>query len=168
MPTINWDRLQVVIVHDSIEGNGRKLAETLQHQFEQNGATVTVDHVSNIDPESIAEYSPDLVVVGAAVRAFHVSSNSRKWIRDLAKKSKSSKTEIPFGAVFLTHAMPNMMCKGYGGRLRNLMERMSAAKRVYPQWLSGRVLGQKGPLEDSAESNFLSHASDILGWMSKN
>jgi menaquinone-dependent protoporphyrinogen IX oxidase len=163
-PKIEECSVKVAIVHDSQAGNGERLAHTMREAFEASGATVTVGHVKDIDPESIVAEEPDLLVVGAAIRAFMTSRTSKRWIRGLSRSLQATKSTVRHAAVFVTHGLPVDKAAGWGRRFRKRLDRMPRVEKVYPDWLSGRVVGQLGPLQDGAEETFRDHAEKLLEW----
>jgi sulfite reductase alpha subunit-like flavoprotein len=156
--------VKVAIVHDSQAGNGERLANAMREAFESTGATVTIGHVTETNPGEIAAEGPDLLVVGAAIRAFMTSRTSKRWIRELGKKLRADKQSIGHAAVFVTHGLPVKTADGWGQRFRKRLDRVSRIERVYPDWLSGRVVGQMGPLQEGAEETFRGHAKKLLEW----
>lgn len=65
--------MKIAILHDSQAGNGERLAAVMKEAFEQAGAEVTVAHVTRLEPDTVAAEQPDLLLLGAAIRKFHVS-----------------------------------------------------------------------------------------------
>lgn len=155
--------MKVIIIHDSHYGNGAKLAESMRASFEHSGATVSVHHVKEADAAKIVADRPQLCVVGAAIRAFQLSPTIKRLFAELRKATGKS-GRIPHGVVFLTHALPDRLTKGWARRLRRAIEGSRAFEYVYPDWLSARVVGQEGPLEDGAIERFAGHARELLEW----
>jgi flavodoxin len=156
--------MKVAIVHDSQAGNGEKLATAMKEGFEAAGATVIVGHVEKLDPKEVADANPDLLVVGAAIRAFHTSPSSKKWLSGLDRALKDSGKTVGHAAAFVTHGLPKDKANGWGKRFRRKVEKVPGVQAVYADWLSGKVMGQTGPLEDGAEEAFRAHADTLLGW----
>lgn len=50
-------------------------------------------------------------------------------------------------------------------RLRRRLECAKTVPKVYPEWPSGTVVAQRGPLEDGSEERFREHARELLEWM---
>ena len=157
--------MNICIVHDSKQGNGKKVAEAMKGIFEASGAEVAMGHVTELSAEAVADVEPELVVVGAAVRMFQVSKASKRWLHQLDRALKGQSRTIAHGAVFLSHAMNATACRGWGGRLVRRMERTGSITHVYPQWFSAHVLAPEGPLEDGTLAAFEEHAKVLLTWM---
>lgn len=153
--------MKVWIVHDSNLGNGEILAKTLGKTFEKD-MEVSIGHVKKIDPAKVVADSPDIVVVGAAVRAFMTSFSSKKWIRKLHKELQKANKSVKIGATFLTHAMPKKMVEGRGKRLNNLLAKSPNVATVYSEFLDGRVVATEGPFEDHVIGEVEKHAAEIL------
>jgi flavodoxin len=159
--------MTVAIVHDSKAGNGEKLANAMKEAFEAAGSEVVLGHVETLAPTEVADAQPELLVVGAAIRAFHTSPSSKKWLAGLGTALKKSGKTIGHAAAFVTHGLPRDKAEGWGKRFRKKVQRTSGVSDVYPAWLSGKVMGQDGPLEDGAEEAFRNHATALLEWANK-
>jgi menaquinone-dependent protoporphyrinogen IX oxidase len=156
--------MKVAILHDSQAGNGERLAETMKEAFEGAGASVTMGHVKSVSPESVAKENPDLLIVGAAIRAFHTSTTSKQWLKRLGDALRATDNTIGHAAAFVTHGLPKDKANGWGKRFRKRLEKVRGLTEVYPEWLSGRVVEQMGPLEDGAEDAFRGHARTLMEW----
>ena len=154
------------IVHDSAYGNGEKLAQTMAKILEKD-MKVEISHIKNITPEKVVADSPDMIVVGAAVRKFVTGGASKKWIRNLHKELEKANKEIKFGATFLTHAMPINWISGKGKRLDNLLAKSPKVGKVYPEFITGRVAGMEGPFGENVLEEVEQHATEILKWIKK-
>ncbi|MGC9781356.1 MAG: hypothetical protein HZR80_19095 [Candidatus Heimdallarchaeota archaeon] len=156
--------MKVWIVHDSQFGNGEKLAKTLGKILEKD-MDVEISHNKNITPAKVVADSPDVIIVGSAVRAFMSSGASKKWIKKLHKELMKANKSIKCGATFLTHAMPFNMIEGKGHRLNKLLANNPAIDKVYSQFLSGQVIGQEGPFKDEVIPEIEKQAAEILKWI---
>ena len=96
--------------------------------------------LEEIDPAKVVADSPDIVVVGAAVRAFMTSFTSKKWIRRLHKELKKANKTVKVGATFLTHVMPEKMVAGRGNRLNKFFAKSPNVTTVYSEYLDGKVV----------------------------
>ena len=137
--------MNITIIHDSQIGNGKKLAEKLAAEFESRGARVVVGHRTELTPEQVAANPPDLIVVGAAVRAFVTSPPTKQWISALGTALKNRDAKIPHAAVFLTHVMPDALVEGRIRRLKRSLSGVEGIGEVYSDWLSGQVQKIPGP-----------------------
>jgi menaquinone-dependent protoporphyrinogen IX oxidase len=135
--------MKIWILHDSQLGNGKLIAETMQKAL-QPSAEVHLGHVKQTDPKQVAEEKPDVVIIGAAIRAFSTSSSSKSWIRQFKKEVSSLNYVVPYGAVFLTHALPKKIANMWGKRYQKIIRGPEFAK-IHPEWLSGWVDGQNPP-----------------------
>ena len=153
-------KMKVWIVHDSQLGNGEKLAKTLGKTFEKD-MEVNIGHVKKIDPAKVVADSPDIVVVGAAVRAFMTSFASKKWIRQLHKELQKANKAIKFGVTFLTHVMKEEWIQGRGKRLNKLLRKSPTIVNTYSECLYGKVVAPEGPFEDNVLGDVEKHAAEI-------
>lgn len=156
--------MKVCIVHDSQAGNGEQIASALRQSLEADGHSVSVGHVSTTDPAGLVSDPPDLLVVGAAIRAFTTSPATKRWLRGLGRALTRGDGAIPHAAVFLTHGLPLDKASGWGERLLARAERTRGIGSVYPRWLSGQVVEQLGPLEDGTLERFAGHARELAAW----
>ena len=157
--------LNVLIVHDSKFGNGENIAEKIREEFEKTDSSVKMGHVRDTSSLPKIEEFPDLVIVGAAIRMFRVSSASKKWLKQLDKRARKGGATIVFGAVFLTHGLKETSIQGFGSRYLRLMQNMKSFHYVYPVWLSGQVEGQEGPLLEPVLPNAKKFAQSLEKWM---
>jgi menaquinone-dependent protoporphyrinogen IX oxidase len=140
--------MNICIIHDSQQGNGRELAAKLASEFESRGAQVVVGHSTEVPPEQVADNPPDLLIVGAAVRKFMTSPPVKRWISRLAAKLGAGDAKIAQAAVFLTHVMPDEMVQGRVKRLQRSLSKVEGIGEVSSEWLSGRVKAVTGPFID--------------------
>ena len=159
--------MNVLIVHDSKFGNGEQIAEKMRAEFEKTHSSVKIGHVRDLSSLPTIGKFPDLVIVGAAVRMFRVSSASKKWLKQLGKTARGNGSTIIFGAVFLTHGLKETSIQGFGRRYLRFMQNLRSLDYVYPDWLSGQVEGQEGPLLESVVPNVLEFAQSLAKWMSE-
>ena len=160
-------RVNVLIVHDSKFGNGEQIAEKMRVEFEKTHSSVKVGHVRDLSSLPTIGKFPDLVIVGAAVRMFRVSGASKKWLKQLDKSARKSGSTTIFGAVFLTHGLKETSIQGFGGRYLRFMQNLRSLHYVYPDWLSGQVKGQEGPLLESVLPNVKLFAQSLGQWIAE-
>lgn len=156
--------MKVAILHDSQAGNGERLAQAMKEELEGAGAAVTMGHVTSVSPEAVATEAPDLLIVGAAIRAFHTSTASKRWLKSLSRALRANGHTIGHAAAFVTHGLPKDKANGWGNRFRKRLTKVRGISEVYPEWLSGRVVEQMGPLEEGAEEAFRNHARALMEW----
>ena len=135
--------MKIWILHDSQLGNGKLIAETMQKVLESS-AEVHVGHVKQVDPKRVADERPDVVIIGAAIRAFSTSLSSKNWIKRFKSQINDLNYVVPYGAVFLTHALPKKIANIWGKRYHKAIQGSEFAK-IHPEWLSGWVNGQNPP-----------------------
>jgi hypothetical protein len=135
--------MRVVIVHDSLYGNGEKLALLLKDAFPAQGE-VEVAHIRDVSPEGLAGEPPDLLVLGAAIRKFLGGAASRKWLSSL-KAALGGRT-IAYGAGFLTHGLPSSRIQGWARRYQKALQQSGVFSEVYTELLTAKVADVQGPL----------------------
>ncbi|MBN2155221.1 MAG: hypothetical protein JW776_04205 [Candidatus Lokiarchaeota archaeon] len=135
--------MKVWILHDTQLGNGKLIAETMQNAL-KSSADVHIGHVKQVDPKKVAEGKPDVVIIGAAIRAFSTSASSKNWIKRFKQEIRKLNFTVPYGAVFLTHALPKKIANLWGRRYHKTIKGPDFNK-IHPEWLSGQVRGQNPP-----------------------
>ena len=78
--------MRILIIHNSLHGNGKLLAETLKKSVGELGDEIIIAHNKDVDPRIVARAPPHLLIMGTAVRAFRVSRASKKWLKSLNKE----------------------------------------------------------------------------------
>ena len=154
--------MKVWILHDSVDGNGEKLAETL-------GATLTktkvkIAHISNVTPEEVIGDKPDGLFVGTTLRKFQLNSASKKWLKDLKVVMDKEDFILEFGVSFLIHAMPRFFAKFWGDGFDNHFNRIRFIS-TYPEWISGRIQKEGGTFFEGELEKVKKIGKDIDKWM---
>lgn len=158
--------MKLWILHDTVLGNGKKLSEEFAHEF--TNWDINIGHVNKTDPKIILNDNPDLLIVGAAVRAFSISPNTKKWIKNLQAAGVNHANKLKFGAVFLTHSINKAKIGRKGERLKKRLADTGIIDRVYEHWISGRVIGQTYGFHDGVVEDVKKIAHEIQEWMKKN
>lgn len=156
--------MKIWILHDTKFGNGKKLAELFAQNFSA-GNEVNIGHVKEIDPTTIAQNPPGVLVLGGAIRIFRGAPASRKWLKSLDKALASSGKMIPFGTVFLTHGLPTDKIQGFASRYLKKMQKSAAITKTYPKCLTGRVQGQEGPFQEGVIDDAAKFIEDFKNWI---
>lgn len=154
--------MKSVILHDSRTGNGRKIADTIAGVFREKGIDVRVVHYSEIQADELAAYAPDLLVVGTAVRAFSLSAKSKQWLRAFGRALGAQGTSVAYATAYMTHALPVEKAGSWGRRFQRRLARIPGIKNVDPEWHSGRVVAQAGPLEEGTVERFRDLAERLV------
>lgn len=157
--------MTICIVHDSEQGNGRMIAEKMGSVFESLGATVIVGHRSETTPERVVSESPDLLVIGAAIRKFMTGPASKRWMARLAVAARDNGGTIPRGAVFITHLMPEPMADRRAQRFIQSVTSYNAVREFHPGWFSGPVKKMLGPLVEGTLEAAEVHARTLFDWV---
>ena len=128
---------------------------------------MTVGHERTLTPVHALSYSPDLLIVGAAVRKFALSPVTRRWIAALGTALSSRPEEArPRAVTFITHALRATTTERKGQRLLTRLRTALGAERVHPQWISARVIGQAGPFHEGVEAAVMKEIDAVLRWVS--
>lgn len=154
--------LKAAIVHDSRTGNGNQIAQAIAQVCRDAGAEVRVGHYSELDATEIADFAPDFLVAGSAIRAFMLSGVSKTWLRSFSRELRRTGGTVRQGVAFVTHGLPRDKADFWGRRFRRRVASIPGIAAVDPEWHSGRVLGQEGPLEDGTIDRFRELARRLL------
>lgn len=151
-------------MHDSVYGNGKRVAERLAEKLSQI-SSVFIGDVKNLTPDQVAKENPDGIIFGSAIRAFQNSINLKKWFKTYCKIVKRDNKIADFSAVFVTHASSiNFMGKLGDNAVKTLQQSM-IFRKVYPEWFSVQVIGQQGPLASGELEKFDEISSRLAQWI---
>ena len=156
--------MKVQIMTDSQFGNGKKLAETLKNKFPNEFEVKTAD-VKDVSPEFVAEYGPDVIILGGAIRAFMSDRKSKSWLKELNGIMKQSGKKIKYGTGFLTHAMPTDKVQGYAKKYLDKIGSFSEVEKKYSDLLTARVKTQKGPIFSEEMEKAEKYIEDFINWL---
>ncbi len=155
--------LKAWILHDTRFGNGKFLAEFLKNEFPEK-SEVKIGHVKEVSPVLIANDSPDILVLGGAIRMFRGDPASKKWLKKLNKILMEKGVTIRFGTGFLTHALPTDKIQGFGKRFLKRIKNASKIENTYPKLLTVRVKSQEGPIYNEELKKAREFAEEFLKW----
>ena len=155
--------MNICIVHDSVLGNGERLANAMRERLNSAGHTAIVGHERTLTPAHALASSPELLIVGSAVRKFSLSPVTKQWIRALAAELERSDLR-PRAAIFITHALRRSLTERKADRLQRRLVSVLGEEAVYPEWISARVTGQAGPFVKGAEAEAMTKVDAIVQW----
>jgi menaquinone-dependent protoporphyrinogen IX oxidase len=156
--------MKVQIMTDSQYGNGKELAETLKSKFSNEFEVNTAD-VKDVSPEIVAEFQPDVIILGGAIRAFMTDKKSKSWLKKLNGIMKESGKKIKYGTGFLTHAMPTSKVQGYAKKYLNAIGKNSEIEQTYSELLTAQVEGQKGPIFPEEMKKAENYIENFVAWL---
>ena len=157
--------MTICIVHDSELGNGERLSSAMRDRLQSAGHTVTVGHERTLSASHTVASSPDLLIVGSAVRKFSLSPVTKRWIDDLRRELSSLPAEArPRAAIFITHGLKPTTTDRKGQRLLKRLRSAVGPDHVYPNWISARVSGQEGPFRDGVEAAVMEEIDAVVDW----
>ncbi len=151
---------------DTKFGNGKMLAEALKKEF-SNEDDVNIADVKDVSPKRIAEDTPNVIILGGAVRIFRGGPKSKKWLTELNKTLEKSGKKIQFGTGFLTHAMPTDKVQGYAKKYLNKIDEESRIERTYSKLLTARVKSEKGPIFPEEMEKARGYIKEFINWIQK-
>jgi len=156
--------MKVQIMTHSQFGNGKNLADTLKSSF-PNEFEVNIADVKDVSPKIVAEFGPDIVILGGAIRIFMSDRKSKSWLKKLNRLMKESGKKIKYGTGFLTHAMPTEKVQGYAKKYLNKIGSFSEVEKIYSDLLTARVQGQKGPIFSEEMEKAEKYIQDFINWI---
>ncbi|MCF2144533.1 MAG: hypothetical protein K9W42_12605 [Candidatus Heimdallarchaeota archaeon] len=157
--------MKIWILHDSRFGNGEKLAEQLAEVFKKKSFEVKIGHVKAVKPAQVAQEAPEGLIIGAALRMLMASPASKRWLRKFNREQKKRQQTVNFGCCFLTHLWKKEQCTLQGKRLVKALQKATTIKKVFPEWLSGRVVKAKGPLTKETITTIQEFGEKVLSWI---
>jgi flavodoxin len=158
--------VKVLIVHDSKFGNGKKVAKTMAEVF--NEAYIKIGHNRDISPKAAVEFSPDILILGNAVRMFRMSRSARRWLKKLDKALMKSGKVIPFGICFVTHMRPVAKIGSHARKFHNYMMHVESILQVYPDCILAQVTEVEGPLRSGVLDEITRQTLSFIKWTEKN
>jgi flavodoxin len=155
-------KMKVWIVHDSKHGNGKRIAEIFGKTFEND--EVKISHIKHIKPKEVVKDSPDVLVVGCAVRIFRISG-SRKWLNKLQQVLKKSSHKIDFGICFVTHARDLDKISKHTDKFYELLKEGNGITKIYPEYLLCQVEDIEGPFKPGVIENAVKFSNTFQKWI---
>ncbi|MHA1746254.1 MAG: hypothetical protein ACTSWW_09655, partial [Promethearchaeota archaeon] len=154
---------KIWIMHDTQHGNGKILAELLAKEFPSD-YDVSVGDVKTTPATTVAQETPELLILGGAIRKFQGPKQTIKWLKTLSEELTKLNATIPYGAGTLTHMMPPDATHGYRKRFLKNVAQYPAITSWHGEFLSAQVKGIKGPLLEGEFEKAKQFIKDIMAW----
>lgn len=122
-------------------------------------------YIKNTAPEMVANDSPDVLIVGTAVRIFMISPVSKKWLRKLKGQLNKNKKSIKYGISFVTHVLDFDKIKNKGNRFNESLKKGNVIANVYPEWIDGQVKTAEGPFKEGVIERIEKECKEISKWI---
>ena len=158
--------MKVLLVHDSKFGNGEKVAKSIVKAFD--GAEIKSDHNKKIKPKDAVEYSPDVLIIGNAVRMFRMSGPAKRWVKKFNRILQKQNKVIPFGICFITHMRPIEKIESHLVKFHNYLMDLESIKHVYPEYILAQVEDIEGPLKSGVLTEIEEQSSILAKWIDDN
>jgi menaquinone-dependent protoporphyrinogen IX oxidase len=155
--------MKVWILHDTKFGNGKQLAEFLGSEFPQEDE-VKIGDIKEISPAMVAEDTPDVFILGGAIRMFRGAPKSKKWLKKLNKSLRKIDHRVKYGTAFLTHGLPTDKMQGWGKRYFKKLNKVSMIENVYSSLLTARVKEVEGPIIPEEMQKAKEYIHDFIQW----
>ncbi|MHA2249776.1 MAG: hypothetical protein ACXAD7_05410 [Candidatus Kariarchaeaceae archaeon] len=155
--------MKIFAVHDSKFGNGEILAKTFGQVF--NGDEVRIAHHKKISPKDVVKASPDVLIVGTAVRIFRISGSSKRWLKKLQKLLQKSNQTIDFGICFVTHMRDVNKISSKAHEFHALLKNRGTITHIYPDLILAQVQDIEGPLKEGVLDNISKVSDDVINWI---
>ncbi len=150
-------------MHDTQHGNGKALAELMAKGF-PSSYDVTVGDVKSTSPLTVAQDSPQLLILGGAIRMFQGAPQSKKWLKELSGELTKTNTTIPYGAAFLTHMLSASKVRGYAKRFLNKLTKSATIDQSYNDCLLARVKEMEGPFVEGELEKSQKFVEQVVAW----
>ena len=158
--------MKVLLVHDSKFGNGEKVAKSIVKAFD--GAEIKSVHNTKIKAKEALEFSPDVLIIGNAVRMFRMSRSAKSWLKKFNRMLVKEKRVIPFGICFITHMRPIEKIERHLIKFHNYMMRLGSINIVYPEYILAQVEDIEGPLKSGVLTEIEEQSSVLVKWIDDN
>ncbi|MHA1730027.1 MAG: flavodoxin family protein [Promethearchaeota archaeon] len=139
--------MKISIIYDSKFGNNKKVAESIAKHLKSNN-DVTVGYAKDINPISLVEKNPEVIIFGGPIHADSPSQTIKKWIKKFDRNLSNNNKKIKKSAAF---AVRLRECN-VDYKWRKIIKDLSIYNGFYSNILDLKVIGTKGPLEENAES----------------
>ncbi|MHA2169938.1 MAG: hypothetical protein ACXAB7_08600 [Candidatus Kariarchaeaceae archaeon] len=149
------------IVHDSKFGNGELVAKILGSVID---GEVKVGHNKEISPRSVVEASPDLLIIGNAVRMFRMSSSSKRWLKKLHTLMRKKNKTIKFGCCFVTHMREPDKIEKHVIKFHDYFRNMDCMVNVFPEYILAQVQDIEGPLNEGVLEEISIMGNELVEW----
>ncbi|MHA2090259.1 MAG: hypothetical protein ACW98K_05320 [Candidatus Kariarchaeaceae archaeon] len=149
------------IVHDSKFGNGELVAKILGGTIDGN---VTIGHNKEISPRSVIEASPDLLIIGNAVRMFRMSSSAKRWLKKLQTFMGKKNKTIKFGCCFVTHMRELDKIEKHVIKFHDYFRNMDCMENVFPEYILAQVQDIEGPLKEGVLKKISIMGNELVEW----
>ncbi|MHA1902175.1 MAG: hypothetical protein ACTSW5_14845 [Promethearchaeota archaeon] len=160
---MNKNLKKIWIMHDTQYGNGKILAELIAKELPSD-YEISIGDVKTTPAITVAQETPQLLILGGAIRKFQGPKRSNKWLKTLSQELAKTNATIPYGAGTITHMMPPDATKGYRKRFLKNVSKSPAITSWYGECLSAQVKGIKGPLRASEFEKAKQFIDDIMAW----
>ena len=129
----------VWIIHNSKFGNSENLSNKIADEL-KNKFNVKVDSIKTIEPEEIAGYNPDALIIGARIIAGNTDRKMTKFVKNLGSYLEG---QIPKVATFYTHSVK--WTGKFSRGMRKALENSTCIGDVCPEILDVKIENKKDP-----------------------
>lgn len=143
----------VWIIHNSKFGNSENLSNKIADEL-KNKFNVKVDSIKTIEPEEIAGYNPDALIIGARIIAGNTDRKMTKFVKNLGTYFEG---QIPKIATFYTHTIK--WTDKFSRGLRKALEESTCIGDVCPEILDVKIEKKKDP----PIQNYINMLIDFIG-----
>jgi flavodoxin len=150
---------KIWILHNSLHGNSAQVANQIARGL-QGDYDVSVDHIKNVVPKTIAEQTPYGLIIAVRILAFRSDPEMRKFITEL---DKAITEPISKFAYFATHALgwKKLFIKG----MKKTLERVAYVNELCPEFLEVKVEKAEGPLVNGSDAKIERYVSSLNNFL---
>ena len=147
------------IIHNSKHGNSEKLSNEIADGL-KNKFNVKVDSIKSLNPEEIAGYNPDALIIGARIIALNTDRKMTKFIKNLGAYFEG---QIPKIATFYTHAVS--WTDKFSRGMRKALEKSTCIGDLCPEILEVTMEKQKGPAAEGQEETIQNYINMLINYI---
>ena len=156
--------MKLWILYDTNFGNGKILAELLKKDFSGDWE-IKIGDVKEISPSTVVKDTPDVLILGGAIRMFMGAPKSKKWLKQLNTELNLANKEIEYGTLFLTHGLATGKIQGWCKRFLKKLEKAKRIVKPYPHLLTARVQDTEGPFIESELEKAKEYIHEFAKWI---
>ncbi|QEE16758.1 hypothetical protein DSAG12_02588 [Promethearchaeum syntrophicum] len=156
--------MKLWILYDTNFGNGKILAELLKDEFSGEWE-IKIGDVKEISPSTVVNETPDVLILGGAIRMFMGAPKSKKWLKQLNAELEHANKDIEYGTLFLTHGLATNKIQGWSKRFLKKLEKSKRIVKPYSQLLTARVQDTEGPFIESELEKAKEYIHNFIKWI---
>ncbi len=157
-------RMKIWILHDSIYGNGERLARILANRLSKKYC-VMLGYICNIAPESMVAENPGMIIFGSAIRFGGHTVNMKRWFRRYITLMRQLNRKLPYTFLYFTHVKPTSRVRKHGLNALKTLKKSGIMENIFAECVPAQVYSIEGPLCQGVEDKFIRIADMLDSWL---